>query len=57
MITQDNYEKNVEYMDECIERIDLIKERSKKTIEDCDNLIAIINEAITEIKSRLNCEG
>ena len=47
-------ETRIDHMRELIKSVEMTKERSKKTIEDCDKLIEDINEFIKELKKELD---
>lgn len=53
IMDKDILEERLYQMGEQIKRLELIKESSKKTIEDCDKLIDDINSTINEFRTEM----
>lgn len=47
-------EAHIDHLNDLIKSVEMTKERSKKTIEDCDKLVEDINEFIKELKKELD---
>ena len=46
-------EAHIDRMSELIKSVEMTKERSKKTIDDCDKLIEDINEFIKDLREEM----
>ena len=53
MYSKEEIEAHIDHMSELIKSVEMTKERSKKTIEDCDKLIEVINEFIKDLREEM----